>query len=379
MKVGLVSGFIDLTSKYGIGVYTLNLIENLVLIGKANDLYLIHNRRHSEEVYTKIHDVIIPKPYLSTLLSEILGLPNVIEKTNIDIIHFSHHWFTYVAPFFLNPRVKKIVTIHDLINLLFIENYNNMHRLLWNSTIKLIKNRIDFVITVSEYTKKDCIKYLKIPAEKIKVIYPAYDKIYRPLSDKQKMREKLSKKYGITAPFILYVGTLNRRKNISVLIKAFYKLKNSINTNHKLVLVGAKAAKYSDVFGLIDALNLRKDIMIIQYIPKEDLVEFYNLADICVYPSIYEGFGLPPLEAMASGCPVITSNTSSLPEVVGDAGITFNPYNVDELTKMMCEVLMDRNLRNQLSQKGLERAKLFSWIKTAEETWKVYEEAYSEK
>jgi glycosyltransferase involved in cell wall biosynthesis len=231
------------------------------------------------------------------------------------------------------------------------------------------------IIADSQNTKNDCIKYLGIPEEKIKVIYLAPDSIYQPINNKQEIREQVCKKYNIEFPFILYTGTLEKRKNIPILIKAFYKLKK-MGISHKLLIVGKKGWKYDDIFKTIKTLNLQKDIMFTGYVPKEDLVKFYNLADLFVYPSLYEGFGLPPLEAMACGCPVITSNTSSLPEVVKDAGIMFNPYCVDELVKIMYEVLIDESLRIELSRKGLERAKLFNWRKTAEETWKVYEGVY---
>jgi glycosyltransferase involved in cell wall biosynthesis len=152
-----------------------------------------------------------------------------------------------------------------------------------------------------------------------------------------------------------------------------------MKTAYKLVIVGGKGWKYDDIFRNIEALNLQEDVIFTGYVPKEDLVKFYNLADLFVYPSLYEGFGLPPLEAMACGCPVITSNTSSLPEVVGDAGIMVNPYDVNELVKVMYEVLTNEGLKKELSKKGLERAKLFDWKKTAEETWKAYEMVYHGK
>jgi len=171
---------------------------------------------------------------------------------------------------------------------------------------------------------------------------------------------------------------LEKRKNIPTLIKAFYESKRR-RTNHKLVIVGKKGWKYDDIFETIDALNLKNEVIFTGYVPKEDLVKFYNTADLFVYPSVYEGFGLPPLEAMACGCPVITSNISSLPEVVGNAGITVNPYDVEELVEAMYRVLNDEDLRKELSKKGLERSKLFSWRKTAEETWKVYEEVFNNK
>ena len=381
MRVGLISYPIDYEQRTGIGNYTYYLVKNLIEIGKVDNLYLIHYRKFNEEVYSKAHEKIISVPEFLLYIPKIPGLismfklPFLIKKTEIDILHFPATWGAQILTFFLNPKVKKILTVHDLTPLLYSHTHMKHNVIIWNSTLRLIKNKIDIIIADSQNTKNDCIKYLNIPEKKIKVIYLAPDEIYQPINNKQEIKEEIYKKYNVEIPFILYVGTLERRKNIPTLIKAFYKLKK-INIPHKLVIVGKKGWLYNDIFKTVEAFKLQEDIIFTGYVPKEDLVKFYNLADLFVYPSLYEGFGLPPLEAMACGCPVIISNTSSLPEVVGDAGILVDPYDVEELAKAMYEVLKDESFRIELAKKGLERAKLFSWRKTAEETWKVYEEVY---
>ena len=143
-------------------------------------------------------------------------------------------------------------------------------------------------------------------------------------------------------------------------------------------MVGGKGWKYTKIFDLIEELNLKNEVIFTDYVSDEYLVKIYNAADLFVYPSLYEGFGLPPLEAMACACPVITSNTSSLPEVVGDAGIMIDPNDVDSLTESMLKILTDNQLREEMSRKSLERAKMFSWKKTARETWKVYEDVLND-
>ena len=375
MKIGIISLLMDDKQRTGIATYVYSFIQNLIKIGKAKSLYLIHCKRCQDGVYIKTNDIIIPK--MPFKLTSVLGLPYVIGKINVNILHIPAHWYTQIMPFFLNSKVKKIITIHDLLPLFFPETvpYTKETIFLWNSTLKLIKSKIDMIIAVSQNTKNDCIKYLNIPEEKIKVITLASDEIYKPINNKQEMKEEIYKKYRINSSFILYVGTVEKRKNVSVLIKAFYKLK-TMKITHKLIIIGKKGWKYNDIFKTIEILNLQKDVILTGYVPKEDLFKFYNLADVFVYPSLYEGFGLPPLEAMACGCPVITSNTSSLPEVVGDAGMMVNPYDVEGLAKAIFEVITDESLRKELSKKSLERAKLFSWRKTAEKTWKVYEEVY---
>jgi glycosyltransferase involved in cell wall biosynthesis len=381
MRVGLISYPIDYEQRTGIGNYTYYLVKNLIEIGKADNLYLIHYRKFNEEVYSKAHEKIISVPEFLLHIPKIpalismFKLPFLVKKTEIDILHFPAVWGAQIILSFLNSKVKKILTIHDLTPLLYPYTHKKYNVIIWNSTLQLIKNKIDMIITISQNTKNDCIKYLKIPENRIKVIYLAADKIYQPINNKHEIEEEIYKKYNIQIPFIIYVGTLEKRKNVSTLIKAFYRLKR-IKIPHKLVIVGKKGWLYNDIFKTIESMKIQEDVIFTGYVPEEDLVKLYNLADLFVYPSYYEGFGLPPLEAMACGCPVITSNTSSLPEVVGDAGILVDPYDVEGLAKAMYEVLKDESFRIELAKKGLERAKLFSWRKTSEETWKVYEEVY---
>jgi len=203
------------------------------------------------------------------------------------------------------------------------------------------------------------------------VIYTSADPRFKFLRDKEAARSYILHQYGIKDPFILYVGTLEPRKNIPTLIHAFAKVKKD-GFPQKLLLIGGKGWKYEEIFSAINELSLTDQILIPGYVPDEDLVYFYNVADLFVYPSLYEGFGLPPLEAMACGTPVITSNKSSLPEVVGDAALLVDPLDVRALAGAIERVLANEELRAQLSERGLKRAKFFSWKKTAERTWEVY-------
>ena len=180
-------------------------------------------------------------------------------------------------------------------------------------------------------------------------------------------------KYSITGSFILFVGNISPRKNILALLQAFNKLKKR-GIKHKLVIAGKKDQRYEQVLKTLNELNLGGEVIFTGYVPEEDLPKLYNAADLFVYPSLYEGFGLPILEAMACGTPVVASNVSSLPEVAGDAGLLVNPQDVDALTNAMYKVLTDDKLKESLIDKGLERAKFFSWEKTARETLEVYKE-----
>ena len=283
------------------------------------------------------------------------------------------HWYNQITPFLFNREIKKVLTIHDLTPILFPEMHTRETNLTWKSSLKFIKNRTKMVICDSISTKNDCVKLLNIPEKRLKVIQLSADEQFKPLKNKKNIHDELKKKYNIDYPFILFVGTLEKRKNVPILLKSFYKLKK-FNIKHRLVIVGGKGWKYTEIFDIIQDLNLQNDVIFTNYVSDEYLVKLYNAADLFVYPSLYEGFGLPPLEAMACGCPVITSNTSSLPEVVGDAGIMIDPNDIDSLTDSMLKILTDNELRQKMARKSLERACMFSWKKTAKETWDVYEE-----
>ena len=196
---------------------------------------------------------------------------------------------------------------------------------------------------------------------------------FRPINNVEDFRLK----NNLPSKMILNVGTLEPRKNVVSLIKAFEKLKQKGYKDYKLVIAGEKGWLYKQIFKEVEHRDLKKEILFLGVVKDEDLPMLYNCADMFVYPSLYEGFGLPPLEAMACGIPVITSNTSSLPEVIGDAGIMVDPGDVNSLCEAMYNVLTDKELRCQMSKKGLKRAKLFSWEKAANEILEIYDDALS--
>lgn len=370
MNVGILSWMID-KKRTGVNNYLYNLIKNMIKNGKANEISLIHYEKSDDPIYSQVNDIRIPEMPLK--LTSAIGIPQAVKNAEIDVLHVPVHWYNQITPFVLNREIKKVLTLHDLTPILFPEMHTRETNLTWKSSLKFIKNKTNIVICDSISTKNDCIKLLNIPEKRLKVIPLSADEQYKPLKDKEKIREELKRGYNIDSPFILFVGTLEKRKNVPALLKSFYKLKKS-ELDHKLVIVGGKGWKYTKIFDLIEELNLQNEVIFTDYVSDEYLVKLYNAADLFVYPSLYEGFGLPPLEAMACGCPVITSNTSSLPEVVADAGIMINPNDVDSLTESMLKILTDPELREELSRKSLERAEMFSWKKTAKETWKVYED-----
>ncbi|HEC88422.1 MAG TPA: glycosyltransferase family 1 protein [Thermoplasmata archaeon] len=373
MNIGIISDRLN-RPLTGVGNYLLNLIENMKT---KEDIYLISYEKNP--FYKDFKEVIMKNP-----LPFLKGKPHIyfwhiymqyklphMKEIKLDILHSPEN-STLFRKF---KNIKKVVTVHDMILYIFGEIKNIIDFARYRFLMPRVLKTADRIIAVSNNTKRDLISYLGISEEKIEVIYEGVSKQYKPL-DKNEVKI-FKKKYHLEEPFILYVGSFLPHKNIPALIKAFYKLKNQYQIKNKLVLCGKKE-KLTYILKLIKRLNLQKDIIFTRYIPTRELPYLYNAADLFVYPSLYEGFGLPPLEAMACGTPVITSNTSSLPEVVGDAGIMIDPHDVDELTKTIYEVLTDEKLRKELSNKGLKRVKKFSWEKTAKETLKVYEEVYDE-
>ncbi len=368
MKIGLITSAMD-GNRAGIGSYSYNLVSNLTRIDKNNEYVLIHRYPANDVIYKVNKELIIPYPRIpfeNTIGNNII-LSRKLRNHDFDIVHD----LSQISPFLFNSPFKKILTIHDLTPILFPETFGLIHVLLQRYVLPVTFKNIDMIIADSENTKKDIIKYFKIEEEKIKVVYLGIDGKFKPLEN----INNINGNYDINSPFILYVGTLEPRKNIPSLIKAYYKLRKK-GVEHKLVIAGGKGWKYKQIYEQVNKLKLQKEVIFMGYVPEDDLPKMYNAADLFIYPSFYEGFGLPPLEAMACGCPVITSNTSSLPEVVGDAGIMIDPYNIDELASAMDEILSNERLREEMIKKGLRRAKIFSWEKTAEETMQVYNEIH---
>lgn len=315
--------------------------------------------RYSQEIAKRIKAERIETPrYFS--LKQAYSFARKLGRVH-DMIHLPNQHFARYASFLKKPFV---VTVHDLARLCFKSDGETIReRIFLKLDIRGIK-RASHIIAVSQNTTSDLIKYLNIPTERISVVYDGVDhSIFKPVKAKP-----------FHEPYILYVGSERARKNLYRLFQAFSRLKEEFK-GLKLVKVGS--AGKNDEFRKstikqLESLGLSEDVIFVDWAAEDDLPYYYSNASLLAYPSLYEGFGLPPLEAMACGCPVITSNTSSLPEVVGDAAIMVDPYDVDGLANAMREVLTNHELREAMIKRGFAQAKKFSWEKTAEETLDVY-------
>jgi len=296
-----------------------------------------------------------------------------MKRMDLDVLHDPFG----VGPLLLNNLpYKRVITIHSLVSLVYkayglSANDNSLGVIAYKLMGTRIR-KVDRVIAISSCIKQELIRYLKVPEDKITVVHHGVKEMFKPLLGEELCSAR--KKYDLNQPYILYVGVLENRKNILSLIKAYSSLREHHQINHRLLLVGPKGVGSESIFQMVEKRNLQKEVQLLGYVPLNDLPAIYNMADIFVFPSIYEPFGLPPLEAMACGTPVIASNTGGLPEVVDNAGILVNPLILSEIEEAMWTLLSDDHKRKEMSNKGLARAKLFNWKTTAEATLKIYQD-----
>jgi glycosyltransferase involved in cell wall biosynthesis len=266
-----------------------------------------------------------------------------------------------------------VVTIHDLTTLLFPEHHTANTREMQAQVHRFAQEEADVVIAVSKATKRDIVTHLKIPAERVYVARNGVDPAFRPIDEYEVLARALAPMGLSPGEYILHVGTIEPRKNLERLVEAYHQIRKLTPAPApKLVLAGARGWKFGGVFERVEVLGLKGEVVFLGKVDADVLPALYNGAVLFVYPSLYEGFGLPPLEAMACGTPVIASNTSALPEVVGDAGVTVNPTDTQALAAAMVSLLNDAERRAELAARGLARAKLFSWERAAGEMLKIY-------
>jgi len=348
-----------LGQKTGFGFYVSNLTKALTQIDKNDKFVFFKPQTHK--------DFSAPRRFLWDQFE----LPKLAKKSDVDLLHQP----AFSAPIYYKGKI--VVTVHDVIAVLFGHDIPFFSRVYFARWMPFSYKFADKIICVSEHTKKDLVRHLQIDEKKMVVIPEAASEEFKPIKDRTKI-DKILDKYYIDSRYILHIGTLNPRKNLDFLIKVFNNV-HKVVPNIKLVITGKKGWHYQGLFELVKKLGLQKDVIFTGYILDEEAPYLYNGASVYAFPSIYEGFGLPPLEAMSCGTPVVASNTSSIPEVVGDAGILLSPHDKDGWTKALIKILKNPNYSEELGRLALERAKLFSWRKTAEMTARVYEEVLGDR
>ena len=348
----------------GIHIYTKELLKALDKLDDKNEYIAI--RSESKNDFEGIEEVVVSYSSFPgyRIWRLFFQLPKLLTKKGVDIVVEPAHF----GPFNLPKNIKRITVIHDMTVFLYPKHHVFLSQFLQRKALPRVLKKADHIITNSENTTKDLITYFPFAQNKTTSILLGKDESFKPQRDGDVLLN-----YKIIEPYILSVGTLEPRKNISTLIKAFDIFKNETGQQHRLVLIGKKGWKSRDIFEAIDQSPFKNEIIWLGFVSKKELPVFYSMAEMLIYPSIYEGFGLPVLEAMACGTPVITSEISSLPEVGGNAVVYINPNSITELSQAIRELCSDAEKRDKYSQLGLAQAAKFSWEKTAREFIKTFE------
>ena len=354
---------------YGIGTYVRNLLRQLARIDHETEYVLLCQRRDiniARSLGENFRTIAERSGQYS--IGEHISIPINVGRTAPHLFHTPH----YVLPV-LTP-CRSIVTIHDCIHLLFPQYLRNrmahtyarmMH---WTAV-----HRASRILTVSQASKRDILRFFGVPEQRVTVIPNAIDDRFYE-DPPEEVIEQVRERYQLHDRFLMYAGNVKPHKNLERLIDAFVLLRQSGFDDLKLLITGSEISKYATLRRAVHRYNLHKYVRFLGFQSETTLATLYRLADVFVFPSLYEGFGLPPLEAMASGTPVVVSNVSSLPEVVGDSGIQVNPYDAGSIADGIRQVLADPALRRRLVAKGLARARLFSWQESAVRVREIYQE-----
>ncbi|OFW62799.1 MAG: hypothetical protein A2Z35_05520 [Actinobacteria bacterium RBG_19FT_COMBO_36_27] len=379
MIIGIdISTVLNYGQDIGSGRYIINLVRNLLKIDKENT-YALTGRYTTGEYIPLIHDLKTNYPenkiklYFYQTTPEKLKLWNRLRFPAVEFLGFRAD-IIHCPDFLIPPTLSRniVLTIHDLAFIRFPEFNFDWFIKKYTGEVKKNAYISKKIIGDSESTRNDIVNFLEIDPAKIEVVYLAADDIFRKLTEKEKNIYVL-KKYQIDKKYILSVGTIEPRKNFAALIRAFNNIKKSkISSGYKLVIVGRTGWKSEATYEERENSPYKDDILFIGRIPDQDLVQIYNWAELFVYPSFFEGFGLPPLEAMSCGLPVIAFDTSSLKEVVGDAGILVIAGDESKLENQLLYVLENKVVKEELKSKSLIQAKKFSWEETARKTLDIY-------
>lgn len=380
MRIGIDASYLQfMHHQAGLYQYTQQLIYGLQEIDQENDYTLFFfNWKRVQEWEKAIRSYSfnqntckrvcrIPYRVVCALAKWAFPVDSILGK--VDVFH---------GPIFrLFPRgcyKKSVVTIHDLNFMKHPELFASARGAKFYRELAVDAiGRADVLVAVSEFTRNEILELFPIPPERTRVIYNGVGREFVPVQDPEKIG-RIREKYGLWHPYLLFVGFLEARKNLLRLLDAFAEARKSLPEHYQLVLAGSRGPSTGEILRRIGELSLEKEVLVTGYVPREDLSLLYAGAAVFVFPSLREGFGIPPLEAMACGTPVIASNVAALPEVVGSAGLLVDPLETEELAQAISSVLTREDLRAALRQRGLERARQFSWERTARQTLQLYEE-----
>ena len=367
MRIG-IDARIAYYTRAGIGQYTWRLIEALAALDQTDDFHIFKHRKDQTEFarQANFQQHAVWTPSHNRLEIYLLGLEMLWSRLDLDILHSTD----FIPPQWKPRGCKSVITIHDLAFLHYPHFLTKASARYYGQIEDAVK-RADHIIAVSNSTRRDIVNLLGVDEQKITVIYEAPNPVYLPM-DRGHAVAQVRARYALPNDFILFVSTIEPRKNVQGLLRAFRRLLDDYKLDVSLVLAGSKGWLSQEAYDLVNELKLNKQCLFLGPVEDKELVFLYNAARCLAYPSFYEGFGLPPLEAMACGTPAVVANVSSLPEVVGDAALLVAPNDVEELTVALWRLLTDDQVWTELQQKGFKRAERFSWARAARETLDVY-------
>lgn len=363
-------------NEFGVGTYTRNAIRTLAYLDHGTEYFLLG-------IPGKLGDIEPLPPNFITVpahpnefsLNSYLELHRILKYHGCNLLHVPHlFWKPQAIP------CPYVVTVHDLLDHLYrVNSASWLQRSLHFQFTGRVLHHAARIFAVSNFSKKDTERLFNVLGDKIEVIYNAPDDRFRLGHATEEDRKLIAERYQVNYPFLLYAGRISPHKNVVRIIEAFSALKAELKKDEqypdlKLIIIGDELSKHPDLRRAVIKSRVQHDVRFLGFVPIGVLRIFYDLAKIFVFPSLYEGFGLPPLEAMAHGTPVVTSNTSSIPEVVGNAAVMVNPENVFEIAHALHRVLLDQAVREKLKQRGLLQAQKFSWEDSVRRMLEVYHE-----
>ena len=360
----------------GVGNYVLHLLKGLRRVAPDEEFFLVGLPKNLDVLSWDNPPHLTHRTFISHEshplgdIWEHFWLPHILEQNQVKVLH---------GPATLIPLVRgryaTVVTIHDLVAFLYPETIPRKYAMYMRWLIRQVVSHSDRIISVSRNTKSDLVRILGANPDKISVVHEAAQPSFKPMKDQAEV-EEARRRYGIDGPFIYHVGNIEPRKNLVRLIKAYLILRDRLGGGVRLAITGQKGWLTKKLMKALGGVELGQDVVYTGYVPHEDLPLLMNAAEVFVFPSLYEGFGLPVLEAMSCGTPVVTSNLSSLPEIVGDAAVLVDPYDEESIASGLQKVLEDQEFKNSLSVKGLEQAGRFSWSEAALKTLDVYRQVH---